>query len=452
MMILDKKNSKQFLMLFLTGLISYFVMNTANAYLVRVLGHASYGDFSLTIGLIFSLTPFFSVGITSLLTKFLPIYMKNPSEEKTSIFLKWNTKVLQRSFIVVLIVIIAAVFLRATHLNESINKHIPCLVENCIHYRHFFFDLFFLIPVVLLLIWNTSLLNATKNALSANILGQGSITYVCALVIFIFDIYLESIGHYQLLSAIFIGFFILCIAQYSSIYFAILKPEILSISQIRKQTVPHDTSSFYLKTGIGLMLNSIIYVAMGLITMLMIEWLSPNEVVLGHYVIISKISAIYGVLSGAIRFLVAPHLSGLENSDRLSSLQKFINLQAIAGLLWLAFCIAVLLLFKGPIFKAYSINFDHATFAIILLMSGSYLFSLTGISESICLYNDMNKALYPISILQFLTIGILCYFMIPLFSYLGAIYAYLISEICCSTICWILLRYHGIRVKIFGFV
>ena len=228
-MIIEKKLFRQFLMLFLTGLFSYFVMNTANAYLVHILGHASYGDFSLTIALIFSLTPFFSVGITSLLTKFLPIYMKKTSEKKTHIFLKWNTKVLKRSFIIIFIVIIAVTFLRATHLNDSVNKHIPCLVESCIHYRHFFFDLFFLIPVVLLLIWNTSLLNATKNAFSAKIFGQGSITYVCALVIFILDIYLESIGHYQLLLAIFIGFFILCIAQYSSIYFTILKPEILSL-------------------------------------------------------------------------------------------------------------------------------------------------------------------------------------------------------------------------------
>ena len=94
-------------------------------------------------------------------------------------------------------------------------------------------------------------------------------------------------------------------------------------------------------------------------------------------------------------------------------LQKFINLQLIIGLIWLVICITILLTFREIIFKAYSIDFDHATFAIILSLVGSYLFSVTGISEMICLYNDMNKTLYPISFLQLISIGLLCYILIP---------------------------------------
>ena len=54
------------------ALISYFLTNTANAYLVNLMGHDVYGDYSISIAILFSLTPFFSLGTTFLLIKELP--------------------------------------------------------------------------------------------------------------------------------------------------------------------------------------------------------------------------------------------------------------------------------------------------------------------------------------------------------------------------------------------
>ena len=192
---------------------------------------------------------------------------------------------------------------------------------------------------------------------------------------------------------------------------------------------------------------------MGLVTMLMLEWISPNEVVLGHYVIITKISSIFAVMSGAFGFLMAPYYSGLKDNNRLKNFQKFANKQIIIGLIWLMVCITIFLTFREIIFKAYSIDFDHATFAIIMLLfGGGYLFSIIGVSETICLLNDINKVLYPVSFLQLITLGLLCYILIPHFSFLGAIYAFFISETFCALICWFIVRFHGIKIKIFGFI
>ena len=71
---IKKDDYKQFIGLILSGIISYIVVNLANAYLLSVLGQVSYGDFSLTISLIFSLTPIYTAGITMLMTKYVPIY------------------------------------------------------------------------------------------------------------------------------------------------------------------------------------------------------------------------------------------------------------------------------------------------------------------------------------------------------------------------------------------
>ena len=93
---IDQQNLKQFIGLFLTGLLSYFIMNTANAYLVNTLGHEAYGDFSLTISMIFSLTPIFAVGITTLTTKYLPIYIGKSSKTNMNVFMKWNIQTLKK--------------------------------------------------------------------------------------------------------------------------------------------------------------------------------------------------------------------------------------------------------------------------------------------------------------------------------------------------------------------
>jgi len=139
-MTIERKILKKFFWLFATGLISYFIINIANAYLARTLGHEAYGDFSLTISLIFSLTPFFAIGITFLVTKHLPIYITDSSNRKKNIFLKWNIKTLQKSLIILSIII----FLVSIILITQLNRDIPCILSQCQKYRHFFEDLFYL--------------------------------------------------------------------------------------------------------------------------------------------------------------------------------------------------------------------------------------------------------------------------------------------------------------------
>ena len=444
----NKQTFKQFLMLFTTGLTSYFIINTANAYLARTLGRAAYGDFSLVISLIFSLTPFFAIGITFLITKYLPVYMSNNSNHKKNMFLRWNIKTLQKSLLILLLIVIISTILLVT----QFNRDLPCIVRQCQNYRPFIEELFYIIPFALLLIWNTSLLNATKHPMLSQTLGGNNLTCICALMIFTVDILIDSLFFYHILVAIFMGIFALWLLQCLSIYFVLLKPKTLSIRDIRNQHIPRHISKFYTKSGVSLMFNNIIYIAIGLINMLMIEWLSPDEKVLGRYVIVMKISLISGVLPNAISFLITPHLSELKKTNRIQSLQRIINLQVIAGLIWTLICLIMVLVFKDAIFRAYSINFENATFSICLLIIITYVFNIVGMSERICLFNDMNKFLYPISVLQCASIGLLAYFLIPQYSYLGAIYALGISEVLCASICWILVRTHGIKIKIFGFI
>ena len=357
-----------------------------------------------------------------------------------------------KSIIFILVLIVAMIILRVTVFNQSIAQIAPCLKVSCAYNRHFIEDFLFVLPLALLLCWNADLLVATKNPLCSEIFSAGKVTYLSAFLIFIFGFFYDTLTHDKIVLATFLAYLIVCLAQYGAIYYLLIKTKKLSINGVMRQHVQKQVRLSYLKSGISFMFNNIIYAAMGVISMLMIEWLSPNEAVLGYYIIIMKITSITAVMASSIYFIMQPYLSDLKNSSRLSDLQKILNLNVILNVVWLIICIAIFLIFKKIIFKLYNINFNYASFAVILNFIAGAIFNVTGISEQICLYNDMNKRLYSISIIQLIMIGLLSYILIPHFSYLGAIISFNITEVFCGLVCWFMVRCHGIKVKLFGFI
>ena len=114
-----------------------------------------------------------------------------------------------------------------------------------------------------------------------------------------------------------------------AIYFFIMKPRQLTPEAISHITVYPETSKFFLKSGVGIMTNSMAYIVLGLINMLMIEFISPSEKTLAHYDIVMKISSISMILPLAMNFLFNPYLSGLKDMSRLKRLQQLLNLNIL---------------------------------------------------------------------------------------------------------------------------
>lgn len=435
---------KQLIGLLILGMFSYFTMNAANAYLLKVLGYSYYGDFSITISLIFSLTPFFALGITSLLLKFLPVYLEKEQSTKKNIFMKWNLGMLVKTMIYLAVFLIGLTLYRTSVLDGKI----PCLFKNCYQYRHFVEDLHYLVPLSLLLIWNACLLNASKNTFYSQIFGTNSVVYICAFVIFIADILSISMNHTNILLAISISFLLLCIMQCLVIYRRLLIPNILNYDEIKTHHVSTNHHRFYIKRGIGLMLNSIIYVSISLISMLMIEAIDPNEAVLGQYVIIMKIGSLTMVVSSAFSMIMMPYLADLRSNERQQSLQTLINAHNLYSMLWMVLCVVLFFIFKRIIFDLYNIDFKYAQLAIIYVFVFNFIIAFISKSEMICLYNDMNKQIYWVSIIEGFILIALCHWLIPLYSYWGALFALTVSSIFPYPICQYLLSSRGIKIKI----
>ena len=199
---MNKQEIVQLIALFFNGMINFFLLNMSNTYLVYILGASDFGDFSMTVKLIFYLAPFFSVGLTSLLTKHLPVLQKKKDTINLNIFLKWNLKILLRSLFIIGILLVAIIIFRPTGLDSM-----PCLIfKNCGEYRQTFGDLKFVLPIALLLLWNFALLSATKNILASQLLGRSSITYSCALVVFITNTSFASSQEHPIILSIFLAF------------------------------------------------------------------------------------------------------------------------------------------------------------------------------------------------------------------------------------------------------
>ena len=428
------------------GLITYVLTNTANAYLVNLMGHDAYGDYSICIAVLFSLTPFFALGTTFLLVKELPLLITNKDHQQQNILLKWSFSLILKSAVVAVILLAISYVLQ-----YSLQTHPTCFFQSC-SYRHLGRDMLFLVPVVLFLLWNNSLLNATKRSFASRFIGIGATTYLVALMLLLADVFIDNITHPVLLIVLFATFFLLWLLQSIFIYVVMIRSKEFSLADIRQATVPNEKAQQLRAHGLGLMMNQIGYVCLALTNMLLLEAFATDEATVGHYVIIMYIANFSFIASMAMSTILNPHLSGLDDPKRVSGLQRIINIRALLCFVWMLITLVLFILFKPLIFKLYLIDFPNASFAIIFLIIFYYVFGLFGFSEMICLYNNMNKQLYPITGIQIIIQGGIAYWLIPHYAFLGAIFAFAISELVTTTICWVLMKRAKIHIKVLGFL
>ena len=445
---MNKANTLQILSLFVNGLATFFLMNLANAYLINVLGVSIFGDFSLTLMLVFSITPFFAVGLNSLLTKYLPPFIDNKDTNSLNVFIKWNLKVLAKSIALIVLILIIIFLARVTRLNTA-----PCLIfRNCEVYRQTLGDLKLITPIALLLIWNSSLLAATKHVLASRILGPASITYACALIVFIMSFFMSYTDSYNIIKAIFLGFILLCILQYLAIFFLILIPKTIDIAAILRQKVSKKISSTYFKDGISLSINSIIQVIQGLAPVIIIEKLCVDDTMLGDYFIVLLISSVSPVLVAAFSGIMEPCFADIKNPNRKAKLQSLINYQILFGGLWTAFVIFDFLLFNTKLLGYYGGGFIFSTFSVCFMMIFSFFSEIIFHTERLCVFNNLNQFLHPITIAQTVLLIVLCFVLIPYYQYLGALLAIAISRCLAAVACWVIIKINGIEIKVLGII
>ncbi|MBV52881.1 MAG: hypothetical protein CL816_02300 [Coxiellaceae bacterium] len=110
------------------------------------------------------------------------------------------------------------------------------------------------------------------------------------------------------------------------------------------------------------------------------------------------------------------------------------------------------LILNTKILGFYGGSFIFSTFSVCFLMVYNYFSVMFFHAEQLCLFNDLNHFLYPISIIETALMITLCFVLIPHFFYLGAIFAIAITQCLSAIACWIIIRIHRIEIKILGII
>ena len=440
----DKTFYRKLFLLTALGLLSYFFINAANAYLVSRLGKELYSDYTITTAFLFFVCPVFLLGTTSLLIKKIPL-LKDKIKEKHQ-FLNWNIVTLLKSYFIISLLLFLVFAARSYIFGAEFCKDGAC-------YRgyHIVLDVMYLLPVTMLLVWNSSFLTAHKRPFLSQLTGHGSIVYLLALLLILMGFFVETLMHNHLILIISASIVFLVILQVLCISFFLIKEKKVSFTAMLSSRVSSRESKNYLQEGISLAVNQVIVSFPHIITMIMLEWMDPDEKALSYYIIIFFIASIGSIVPGALSNQIEPYLSGINNKSKFAVLQKLVNIRMICSCIWLILCLFFIFISKDLVFSSYNINFPYAMECIVMVMVYGCFFPIALLFEEICLYNDMNKKIYKVSFTQTLFLLVLSYFLIKHYSFIGAACAEILTQIYAAAFCWLIVRKQGIRIKGFGF-
>ena len=265
----DKTFYRKLFLLTALGLLSYFFINAANAYLVSRLGKELYSDYTITTAFLFFVCPVFLLGTTSLLIKKIPL-LKDKIKEKHQ-FLNWNIVTLLKSYFIISLLLFLVFAARSYIFGAEFCKDGAC-------YRgyHIVLDVMYLLPVTMLLVWNSSFLTAHKRPFLSQLTGHGSIVYLLALLLILMGFFVETLMHNHLILIISASIVFLVILQVLCISFFLIKEKKVSFTAMLSSRVSSRESKNYLQEGISLAVNQVIVSFPHIITMIMLEWMDPD--------------------------------------------------------------------------------------------------------------------------------------------------------------------------------
>ncbi len=439
---IDKNFYRQLFLQTILGLVSYFFINAANAYLVFKLGNVLYSDYTITIYILFFICPVFLVGTTSLLIKNIPL-LENETQKHQ--FLNWNIVTLLKSCVIISLLLLLIYAVRWFIFGSEF-----CETDACYRSYHIVLDVMYLLPFAMFIMWNSSFLTAHKHPFLSQLTSPPSLTYLLILFITLIGFFTEALMHDHLLLIIGGSMIFLVLFQGLCISFFFIKEKKIQVEKLISSKVSNKESKSYLLEGFSLVVNQIMIGFPHIITLIILEWVDPHEKTLSYFMIICFIASIGSVVPIALTRQIIPYLSGIKNKSKCAVLQKLVNKRMIYSCIWLMLSLLFIFIFKGFIFNSYNINFPYALECIILYLVYICFAPSLLLFEHICLYNDMNKKLYKVSLTEALVLLILSYFLVKQYSYIGAIYAQILTEIYAAVFCRLIVRKQNIKIKGFG--
>ena len=377
--------------------IAYAMTFILGSYISRQTNASFYGDFSLAIRFLLLATPFFLLGSTRALVKFFSQYAAEGNYEAAGQFLKWNIRIICRMFLLfcllcILCFSIVFYLIHARYQNIS-HFHLAVYVQ-------------LIVPVFSLTILFGMYLLAFRSVAIANVICNAAFNIVCFIGFFILFHLNFNESHLTIWMALTIAV--------SSLICMIISAGILLIKygkQLREylensQSVTAKLSRVWMSYSRVLLLNTVIYVLIQFIDLLIVELVNKHgEKNVGYYSAILVISNMINMISNIVRSLLTPRLS-VDMPHTVH--QRNLNLSNKFQLICILMGCLLISVFSKYILGLFGVDYVDKSQLLIIFVVGSGLSVLPSLCYFDPLYHGYPKVLLIRNFSYIILVLVLC--------------------------------------------
>ena len=416
-MVIFMNKNKTVINLLILGLISYFVKFLFNVFAAEHLSPELYGDFSIALRGVFIISLLLLMGTNIASVKYISLYFTDKNPENATRFIKWNLKLVTKTFLIAFIVF-TAIFLLLLfmhHLNfTNLGEH------------HYFVYALWLAPFsALLLLLSSVILSNRQNSLSLffnKIAIYILLILFMAATVFFLDI---TIGFFHLMLFLFLGFLLIIIVELFLVNKILIKHEV-NITQklINLKLKVHKKE--WMSDSLSLTSGQIIFNLVCFFDLLVIEWVHPNEHSVGHYAAMQTIVNILWVVPSSVTSYFVPLITPLLEKKKYKELQSHIDSANYVSLFVSVVMLSLIIVFSEYILSLFGPSYIYAEIPLIVL-SVVYFIGAAAFSNARILTFLDPKMIMLINTCELAVLIITSFPLTYYFGILGMTFAVLIS-------------------------
>jgi O-antigen/teichoic acid export membrane protein len=410
-----KKNKTIILLLFL-GIFSYLIRYFFNAIISQYLTPEYYGDFAITIRSVAIISLVLLLGTNISSVKYLSTYFDSNNSANINHFLKWNLKLVFKTFLASFVCFI--LFYSLLIVIHQIN------LKNFASYHYSLYALW-LAPFSALYILLASYLLSYKWNNLALFFNKIAMNALLVLFLFVTVFFLNiSIQFYHILLFLFITFCVIIAVELYLVNRVLLRHNI----KLTKDDIKIDpkTKREWLFDSFRLTSVQLIFNLVCFADLLIIELIHPNEHATGYYAAMLVIGNILWVVPSSVTSFMAPRITPLIEKEKYTELQDVINTTNYVNLPILIITLLVMIIFADFFLSLFGASYSQVQIPLIILCVGYFFGAISLSNARILIFLDSKKILF-INILELVILILVSIVLTYLWGILGMSIAVLLS-------------------------
>jgi len=409
-------------------IVGYLIRMVVDVLLARWLGVDIYGDYALTMRILWFTAVLVMLGMHEAVIKYIPKYI---SEKK------WGNVrgLLLQSFKILLGMGLLAVVL------GTLCAGVLLILVKADYIKHEFihpiFFVLWLVPLFAFAIFFGNVLRSL-NRLAAALIPLEIVLY-SLLVVGVF-VLLLGIVKLTVLHVVFIfGFSLVSVIfiQLVSLYFSLPK-QVMRVPAVFFSRRWLRVSRHFMFVGLG-------YESIKLVDIWFLEILAKKENSVGMFAAATLILGVYYVVSRSLQAIFAPMIAPLILNKDHKALQSLMNVGNMILLATAFIFVAAIVIFGKNILSLFGQEFLIGYWPLVIVASSAFFTAMSNMSWTILMYSGHQKLITRITLIMFVVVCVVDVILIPHIGIYGAALSVLLSQMVSAIFCVVLVRRTGLK-------